>query len=82
MTFSGRGSYHQDTDYYDEYIAIQCVLNKLEGRITAFGYQRVWYFVVNKAIYIIQLDKTICISLKTVRRVQLSMAGSLFTLIL
>ena len=81
MTFSGCGSYRKDTYDYDEYIAIQYVLNKLEGRMTAFIYQRVWYFVVDKAIYIIQLDKTICISLKTVRGVQLSIVGSLFTLI-
>ena len=36
-------------------------------------------FAVEKAIYIIQLDKTICISLKTVRGVQLSIVGTLFT---
>ena len=36
MTFSGCGSYHKDTCYYDEYIAIQNVLDKLEGRMTAF----------------------------------------------
>ena len=81
MTFSGCGSYRKDTYDYDEYIAIQYVLNKLEGRMTEFEYQRVWYFVVDKAIYIIQLDKTICISLKTVRGVQLSIVGSLFRLI-
>ena len=40
---------------------------------------RVWYFVVEKAIYIIQLDKTICITLKAVRGVQLSIVGSSFT---
>ena len=38
MKFSGCGSYRKDTCYYDEYIAIQCVLNKLEGRMTAFKY--------------------------------------------
>ena len=81
MTFSRYSSYCKDTCYYDEYIALQYVLNKLEGRMTAFKYERVWYLVVNKAIYIIQLDKTICISLKTVRDVQLPIVGSLFTLI-
>ena len=35
-TFSGCDSYHKDTFDYDEYIAIQFVLNKLEGRMTAF----------------------------------------------
>ena len=49
--------------------------------MTAFKYKRVCYFVVDKVIYIIQLDKTICISLKTVRGVQLSIVGSLLTLI-
>ena len=36
--FSGCGSYRNDTCYYHEYIDIQCVLNKLEGRMTAFKY--------------------------------------------
>ena len=49
--------------------------------MTALKYQRAWYFVVDKAIYIIQLDKIICISLKTVSSVQLSIVRSLFTLI-
>ena len=31
MTFSSGGSYRKDTCYYDEYTAIQYVLNKLEG---------------------------------------------------
>ena len=35
-------------------------------------------FVVDKSVYIIQLDKTICKSLKTFRGVQLSIVGSLF----
>ena len=39
------------------------------------------YAYVDRVIYIIQLDKTICISLKTVTGVQLSIVGSLFTLI-
>ena len=57
MTFSTFGSYSKDTCYYDEYR--QYVLNKLEGRMTAF-------------IFIsLQLYKIICISLKTVRGVQL-----------
>ena len=81
MAFSGLDSYPMNTCDHDEYIAIQYVFNKLEGGMTAFQYSRVWYLVVDKAIYIIQLDKTICISLKTVRGVQLSMVGSLFTLI-
>ena len=38
MAFSRCGSYREDTYYYDEYIAIQYVLNKLEGRMTAFEY--------------------------------------------
>ena len=38
MTFSGCGSYHKDTYYYDEYIAIQYVFNKLAGGMTAFKY--------------------------------------------
>ena len=49
--------------------------------MTAFKYQRIWYLVVNKAIYIIQLDETTCISLKTARGVQLSIVGIFFTLI-
>ena len=49
--------------------------------MTAFKYLRVWYFVVNKAIYIMQLDKAICISPKTVTDVQLSIVGSFFALI-
>ena len=64
-----------DTHDYDECIAIQYVFNKLEGGMTAFKYWRVWYFVLDKEIYIIQLHKTICISLKTVRGVQLSIVG-------
>ena len=57
MTFSRFGSYSEDTCYYDKYR--QYVLNKLEGRMTIF-------------IFIsLQLHKIICISLKTVRGVQL-----------
>ena len=57
MAFSRFGSYSEDTCYYDKYR--QYVLNKLEGRMTAF-------------IFIsLQLYKIICISLKTVRGVQL-----------
>ena len=81
MKFSSRGSYRKETCYYDEYISMQYVLKKLEDRMTAFEYSKIWYFVVNKAIHIIQLDKTICISLKTVRGVQLSIVGSLLPLI-
>ena len=46
--------------------------------MTAFKYQRVWYFVVYEAVYIIQLNKTICIFLKIVRGVQLPIVASLF----
>ena len=46
--------------------------------MAAFRYYRIWYFVVDKTGYIIQLDKTICISLKTVRCVQLSIAERFF----
>ena len=53
MTFSGCGSYRKDSYAYDEYIAIQYVLDKLESRMTALKYHRVWYFVVGKAIHII-----------------------------
>ena len=81
MTFSGCGSYRKDSYAYDEYIAIQFVLDKLESRMTALKYYMVWYFVVGKAIHIIQLDKTIFISLKTVRGVHFSILGSLFSLI-
>ena len=42
MTFSGCGSCHKDTCYYDEYIAIQHVFKKLEGGMTAFKDYRVW----------------------------------------
>ena len=35
MTFSGCGSYHKDTYDYDEYIAIQYVLNTLDSGMTA-----------------------------------------------
>ena len=38
MTFSRCDSYRKDTCDYDECIAIQYVLNKLEGRMTAFKY--------------------------------------------
>ena len=38
MKFSRCGSNRQDTCYYDEYIAIQYVLTKLEGRMIAFKY--------------------------------------------
>ena len=38
MTFSRCGSYRKDTCNYDKYIDIQYVLNKLEGRMTAFRY--------------------------------------------
>ena len=34
MAFSRCGSYHKNTCYYDEYIAIQDELNKLKGRLT------------------------------------------------
>ena len=78
MTFSGCVSYCKDNCEYDEYIAVQYMSNKLEGRTITFEYQKVWYFVGDKAIYIIQLDKTICISLKTVRGFHLSILGSLF----
>ena len=81
MTFSRCASCRKDTCYYEAYIAIQYALSKLEGRMIAFKYLRVWYFVVDKATYIIQLDKIICISMKTVRDVQLSIVGILFTLI-
>ena len=53
MSFSGCGSYRKDTYDYDEYFAIQYVLNKLEGGVNAFKYLRVWYFVVDKVIYMI-----------------------------
>ena len=54
------------------------MFNKLEGGLTVFKCYGVWRFVVDKAIYIIKLDKTICLSLKNVRGVHLSMVGSLF----
>ena len=38
MTFSGCSSYHKDTFDHDQYIAIQYVFNKLEGKIIAFRY--------------------------------------------
>ena len=38
MTSSGCGSYRKDTCYYEEYIAIQYVLNKSESRMIAFEY--------------------------------------------
>ena len=86
MTFSRCCSYRKDTCYYDEYIlysyTVLYVLNKLDGRMTAFkckGY--IWYVAVDKAIYITLLDKTIGLSLKTVRGSQLSIVGTLFTLI-
>ena len=55
MKFSRCYSYRKDTCYYDEYIAMQYVSNKLEGRMTASKYYWVWNFVVDTAIYIIQL---------------------------
>ena len=48
--------------------------------MTAFKYKSVCYFVVDKVICILQLDKTFCISLKIVRGVQLSIVGNLLTL--
>ena len=44
MTFSGCGSYCKGTCDYDGHKAIQYVLNKLEGIMTAFKYYRAWYF--------------------------------------
>ena len=38
MTFSRFGSSRKDTCYYDKCMAIQYVLSKLEGRMTAFKY--------------------------------------------
>ena len=38
MTFSGFGSYRKDSYDYDEYIAVQYVLDKLESRMIAFRY--------------------------------------------
>ena len=35
MAFSGCGSYRKDSYDYHEYIAVQYVLNKLEGRMIA-----------------------------------------------
>ena len=78
MTFSRYGSYHKDSYPYDEYIAIQYVLDKLESRMTALKYYRVWYFVVGKTVHIIYI---IFISLETVRGAHFSILGSLFTLI-
>ena len=49
--------------------------------MTAFKYRGHGILVVDKSFHIIQLDKTTCTSLKTVRGVQLSIVGSLFTLI-
>ena len=57
------------------------MLNELEGIMTAFKYWRYGIFVVDKAVNITRLDKTICIALKTDRGVQFSIVGSLFTLI-
>ena len=82
MTFSGCDSHCKDTYDCDEYIAsVHNVLNKLEGIMTAFRYGEYGIFVVDKSVYITRLDKTICIHLETFRGVQLSIAGSLFTLI-
>ena len=53
MTFSGCGSYRKDTCYYDKYVVIQYVLDKLESRMTPLKCYSVWYFVVGKAIHII-----------------------------
>ena len=39
MGLSRCGSYRRDICYYDEYIAIQYMLNKFEGRMTAFKYE-------------------------------------------
>ena len=38
MTFSWCDSYREETCYYDENIAMQSVLSKLEGGMTAFKY--------------------------------------------
>ena len=79
MTFSRCSSYRKDTWYYDEYIGVQYVLNKLEGTMTAF--REYGIFVGDKSVHIIQLHKTICISLKTVRGVQSSIVESFLTMI-
>ena len=42
MTFSRCGSSREDSCYYGEYIAIQYVLNKLEGKMTEFKCKRVY----------------------------------------
>ena len=42
MNFSRCCSYRKDTCYYDEYIFIQYVSNKLKGKMTAFKYYRVY----------------------------------------
>ena len=38
MTFSGCSSDHKDTNYYDEYVAILHVFNKIEGGMTESKY--------------------------------------------
>ena len=38
MKFSRCGSYRKGNCYFDEFVAIQYLLNKLEGRMTAFRY--------------------------------------------
>ena len=61
MKFLRCCSYRKDTCHNDENIAMYYVSNKLKGGMTAFKYWRAWYFFVDKAIFIMQLDKTICI---------------------
>ena len=56
------------------------MFDKLDVGMTALKILQGMVFVVDKAIYIIQQDKRICMFLKTAGGAQLSIVGSLFTL--
>ena len=58
MAFSRCGSYRKDTCYHDEYIAIQYMLNKFEGRMTAFNMRGYAILLLTQVIYVIQCDDT------------------------
>ena len=45
--------------------------------MTEFKYSKVWYFVADRAIYILQHDRTYCIFLESARSVQISIIRGL-----
>ena len=60
-----------EVNNYYEYIAIQYVFNKLAGGMTASS-------IIGYGILLLENQLTICISLKTVKVIQLSIVESFF----